>query len=200
MARKRFSPAVLPETMTVAEFGAMIGMAPRNARDLSSRGLAHLDADGRVRVAPSLKAYIEHLRQQAQGRKGENGIDLASERAMFAKEQRIEQQMRNARLRGELISLSDVKIGWTRFASVVRIAFLGLPTKIISAVPHMSPHDGQVVAEVCRNVLIDTAEELGDGSVTGAEPDDLSAGNGEIVAIGRSSVTRKARKRNAKAA
>ena len=183
--------AGVPNTLKISEYAALTGQSSRNVQDLALRGVLVLDDKRRIKVRESLAGHFKHLREQAQGRKGDNGVDLAGERALLAKEQRLEVQMRNAKLRGELIPVQDVKEGWTRFASVVRIAFLGLPTKIISAVPHMSPHDGQVVAEVCRNVLIDASEELKDGVVMGARPDDLVVGSGDVVDLAPKARARK---------
>lgn len=58
-------------------------------------------ADG-ASLADWLVAYCEHLREVAAGRGGDNGLELAAERAALAREQREKIAMQNAVTRRQL--------------------------------------------------------------------------------------------------
>lgn len=57
-------------------------------------------------------------------------IDAATERGLLAKAQRVGQEIKNAKDRGELIPLSQVKEVWIRIVTAAKIQLLALPDRI----------------------------------------------------------------------
>lgn len=89
---------VLDQSISQAEFAAMIGVSEARVSQLMADGVIARGAS----AAEWLVAYCERLRDQAAGRMGETGgLDLVQERAALAREQRIGQAMKNAVTRGE---------------------------------------------------------------------------------------------------
>ena len=155
---------LLPETCTAAEFSNLIGVAIRNVRDLAAKGvMVPGKKRGEFLTGPSLLAYVEDMRNKAAGRATANGVNLADERALLAREQRIEQERKNKVAAGEMISVDEAKEGWSRIGAAFRSAVLGLPSRIRAVVPSLTPHDGQAIAEQCREVLGLVADELESG-------------------------------------
>lgn len=177
MAREKSANDIvsaLPEKCTQGAFAQLIGVSIRTVRDLRLRGVLKADKAGNIYVLAALHEYHKALRAQAQGRSGQDGLDLASERAKLTRLQIEEQEMKNATTRGGLLKLEDVKVGWGRFATVVRTSVLSIPSKARSRIPHMTAHDGEVLGEICRDVLMDAADEISDGAVPGAEKEPLT--------------------------
>lgn len=90
-----------------ADVAGHLDMSDRSVREIESR--LSLPAD--YTMADIRIAYIRHLREVAAGRGGESAVELATERALLAREQREGQAIKNAVARKEYAPvglLSDV--------------------------------------------------------------------------------------------
>lgn len=89
----------MSESMTQAEFGALVGISQPAVSQLQTYGVLQFGAPWRVWLA----AYCARLREQAAGRVGDStgGLDLVQERAALARSQRERVDLQNARTRGE---------------------------------------------------------------------------------------------------
>lgn len=149
----------LPATCSQAYFGALVGLASRNVREMSAKGILRPNSKGRLNTVEALHAYIKQLRDQASGRKGESGLDLASVRAELEQEKLVEQRLRNDQLRGKTVPVDQAREEFAKIATQVRLRVTGLPNKIRTKVPTLTPHDGEVIADLCREVLEDIASD-----------------------------------------
>jgi phage terminase Nu1 subunit (DNA packaging protein) len=84
--------------MTQSEFGALVGISQPAVSDLLAREVLTQGAP----AAQWLIEYCGHLRLVASGRQASGSIDLATERALLAREQRIAKAMQNSVTRKEL--------------------------------------------------------------------------------------------------
>lgn len=166
-----------PLTMTVAQFGAHIGMNPRGVRDLISRGIVVKDRKDRVLVDESRLRYIGSLREV----KAKHGGTLADARAKLAEAQLVEQNLKNLKLTGDLISIADAQVAWGKFATVVRSSVMSIASRARQEMPHLTAHDGQALRALCVDVLTEAAENLDGGDVVGSSRDDLAVGRDEIT-------------------
>jgi phage terminase Nu1 subunit (DNA packaging protein) len=176
MARKSIDEiGICPALCSQSEFANLIGITPRRVRELNTKGTLVLEGK-KVLAIESLHKYLGEMRKRAQGRAGEDGIDLASERAKLTIIQRQREEIALSIDLGQVMNHADVADGWAKFASVVKSSMLGLPTQLRAALgPHITAHDGQVIDEVVRDNLSRMADELSGGSVPGASgPKDLS--------------------------
>lgn len=83
-------------------FGELVGISQQAVSDLLARGILSPDRPARV----WLREYCSHLRETAAGRLAEGGLELATERALLAREQRIRIALENAQTRKELAPVS----------------------------------------------------------------------------------------------
>lgn len=125
-------------------------------------------------------AYIRHLREMAAGRAAAGDLDLAGERAMLAREQRIRIEMQNAVTRGELAPVALLEEVLTAAASKVAGVLDAIPGMIRRRVPLLTADDIDLIAgEVAkaRNTvaamsladLEDRATEAGTSDVPDAD-------------------------------
>ncbi|WP_240636167.1 hypothetical protein [Caldimonas tepidiphila] len=88
----------LKARVTQKEFADLVGISQQKVSELLADGI--LPREGTA--DQWLHAYCTRLREQAAGRLGEvEGVDLAYERALLAREQREGQRLKNAIARGE---------------------------------------------------------------------------------------------------
>lgn len=88
----------LDQTMTQTEFGALVGISQPAVSALIARRVLSDGASARQ----WLQEYCRNLREIASGRAAEGSIELATERALLAREQRERIAMQNAVTRREL--------------------------------------------------------------------------------------------------
>jgi phage terminase Nu1 subunit (DNA packaging protein) len=168
-------PPPIPATMTKAQFAALCGISVRVVADLAGRGTL-VYAGRSLRMPDSLHRYLDSLRKSAMGRQGSDGSDLVNEKAKLTRIQSETAEIQLRKARGELLDLPEVAEGWSRITGVVRSAVLGIPSQARAKLPHLTPHDGQVIDRVCRDALEIAADELVGAPIPGSSgPADLSA-------------------------
>jgi phage terminase Nu1 subunit (DNA packaging protein) len=69
------------------------------------------------------------------------------------------QQLRNAQLRGELVSVIDVEREWTATCTTVRATMLAVPTRVVQRLPHLTRADKAVIEEEIRAGLEALADD-----------------------------------------
>lgn len=142
------------------ELAALLGIAPRNVRELASRGILKAKRKGVYDLRESVNGYCEHLRGVASGRGGERQVyELTAERARLAKEQADERAMRNAVSRGELVRAEDVSREWQDVLRKVRAAILATPSRVRQRSPHLTAHDVEALDGELRRALEEAAKD-----------------------------------------
>jgi phage terminase Nu1 subunit (DNA packaging protein) len=69
------------------------------------------------------------------------------------------QQLRNAQLRGELVSVVDVERAWTAMCTTVRATLLAVPSRVVQQLPHLTRADQAVLAAEIRAALEALADD-----------------------------------------
>lgn len=142
---------------TAAQLAKVFGCHERRIFELANKGIVvRAKAKGRFEFLPSIRNYIEHLEKVAGGREGDN--TLASVRTELEKEKTENFRLKNAALRADLVSREEISEGWMRIVKAVRGAVLGVPTKARQKLPHLTAHDGEALALICRQALKDVAQ------------------------------------------
>lgn len=130
----------------------------RTIRNLAKRGVIVKAARGQYVLAASIRNYVRHLRDQASGRQGRDElIDAVTENALLRRSQREGQELKNAMLAGQVIRKDDLFPAWARVVRAVRANVLALPNKIAFAMPHLTPHDREMIDQLTRDALYDAA-------------------------------------------
>ena len=93
------------EPVTQSQFAELVG--------ITQPTVSRLQADGVLPavlvLGPALLAYCDRLREAAAGRHAEGGISLATERALLAREQRLNVRSRRLAFDKQLVPLDDMK-------------------------------------------------------------------------------------------
>lgn len=118
-------------------------------------------------------AYIRHLREMAAGRAAAGDLDLATERAMLAREQRIKIEMQNAVTRGELAPVALLEQVLTSAASKVAGVLDAIPSMVRRRVPHLTSDDIDLIASEVAKAR---------NTVAGMSLADINAESGEVDA------------------
>jgi len=160
-AKKTIEAApLLGATCSAADLAVVLGINRRNVLDWAARGVLVKTANGRYQTVASIQAYTKALREQAAGRATSNG-DLADEKAQNERIKREINEIKLASLRGDVLTLDEVADTWTKFASAVKGSVLALPTKARGTIPHLTPHDGETLKRICRDMLADLSKQAG---------------------------------------
>ena len=142
------------EPITGRALAAFLGVHERTIRDLADRGIIAKVARGKYDLAASVKSYCSHVREVAAGRGGESGVaSLTSERARLAREQADAAALKNAAMRGDMISAGDVATRWRDILTGVRLRMLAIPGRVGLAAPHFSRADIEVLDREVRDAL-----------------------------------------------
>jgi len=93
------------EPVSQSQFAELVG--------ITQPTVSRLQADGVLPavlvLGPALLAYCDRLREVAAGRHAEGGISLATERALLAREQRLNVRSRRLAFDKQLVPLEDMK-------------------------------------------------------------------------------------------
>jgi phage terminase Nu1 subunit (DNA packaging protein) len=109
--------------------------------------MAELGIDWKTTELDQIRvAYIRRLREQAAGRAAAGDLDLATERAMLAREQRVRIEMQNAVTRGELAPVILIEEVLTKAASKVAGVLDAIPGMIRRRVPLLTAGDIELIA------------------------------------------------------
>ena len=148
----------LPETCSKADLAVLLGISTRAISDWDTRGVLIRAAGGRYQTLASLNNYIAHLRDKKAGKsadKTSTGRTLSDEKAETASIDRQIKEIKLAMLRGDVLTLDEVSESWGKFATAVKGAMLSLPTRARKTIPHLTPHDGETLKRICRDILTD---------------------------------------------
>lgn len=112
------------------EVADWIGASDRTVRELADKGIAVRVGRGKYDLRETIRNYSAHMREVSAGRGGETQIlDLTEQRARLAKEQADGQEIKNAQLRGELVSAVEVARQWEDMIRTAAAAMLAVPSR-----------------------------------------------------------------------
>jgi len=145
--------------MTQSAFGALVGVSQQAIGNLVGRGILDTSVPG----LQLLQAYCSHLREQAAGRAANGDLDLATERAGLAKEQRERIAMQNAVTRGELAPVALLEEVLSRAGAKIASTLEAIPGAVKRRVPSLSSDEIKNIAfEIARVRNIVAAMSLAD--------------------------------------
>lgn len=145
-------------TVSGRDLARLFGVHDRTIRDLADEGLVVKLSRGRFDRDASITRYVTHLRDAAAGRGGASGVaSLTSERSRLAREQADAVSLKNATLRGELVSATEVQSRWTAILAAVRARLLAVPSRVGLRSPHLTREDVAVLDQELRDALEEVA-------------------------------------------
>ena len=148
-----------------AELAAWLGVESRTVRNQVSSGVIEQLPGKPVRydLRASLQRYCRFLSDRAasRGSLGKDGADLTAQRARGAREQADKLAMQNAKLRGELVSLTACESAWTGTVVQLRQAMLAVPARVQQRLPHLTADDVRALEIEVRSAMRETAHDNG---------------------------------------
>jgi terminase small subunit / prophage DNA-packing protein len=143
------------DTITTAALADMLGISTRSIRQHAKDGIL-VRAGKEYALAPSVRAYCDHLRKLATGRGGEAAMSTATaQRARLAKAQADFVETKNKRASGELVPAAEVETAWSGVLRTVRAGLLAVPSRVQQRLPHLTAHDVSEIDREVRDVLTD---------------------------------------------
>lgn len=136
------------------DFANLIGVSEAAITNMINRGLIQPgDTLGKW-----IKIYCAHLREQAAGRATNNDLNLATERAMLAREQKLRIEMQNAITRREYGPIEALELGLSDAMARVAAQLDTLPGKLKISSDRLTADDLDLVAAVIAHVRNDLAD------------------------------------------
>ena len=136
------------------ELASMFGVSVQVVAKLAKEGHVERTSRGKYDLALSVGRYCAHLRAGAAGRGGVDAVEsLSQERARLAKEQADGHALKNAALRGEMVSVADVDATWSGIMSDVRAGILAIPSRVQQRVMSLTATDVAAIDAELREVL-----------------------------------------------
>ncbi|RWC91661.1 MAG: hypothetical protein EOS72_03125 [Mesorhizobium sp.] len=174
IGKKPSTATAIPLTCSKGDLANLLGISVRSVSDWDQKGVfKRAVGRGRYETVASVKGYTGALREQAAGRASATGITLTDERALTEKVIRQIKERELAKITGETLTVAEVTDSWSTFALGVRSAVLSIPGKARSTIPHLTAHDADVLKQMCRDILLDLAEEVEAAVISGA-PEEIS--------------------------
>ena len=137
-----------------AELAAIMDISDRSVREfIASSGMDHK----KNTISEILTASLRHLREMAAGRAAAGDLDLATERAMLAREQRLRIEMQNAVTRGELAPAAWIEQVLSKAASRVGRKLDAIPGMVRRRVPELSADAIDLIAAAIATARNDVA-------------------------------------------
>ena len=149
----------LSQSMTQAAFGALVGISQQAVGNLVGRGVL----DGSMSGQQMLHVYCSHLRETAAGRQAGGDLDLVTERALLAREQRVRLEMANAVTRNELAPVVLIEEVLSKAGARIGGIFDAIPGAVRRRVPALTSEEiGNIEKEIARARNIVAAISLAD--------------------------------------
>ncbi|MGO4379730.1 terminase small subunit [Pseudoduganella sp. RAF19] len=162
----------LTSPMKQAEFGDLVGVSQQAVSDLVKREVL-------IAGEPAgmwLQRYCAHLREHAAGRAAAGDLDLATERAALAREQRIRLEMANALTRKESAPVATLEMAMATMGRKIARVLESIPVSIKRRSPGLTAADFEIITtEIAkaRNIAASAQleDEDEDGSIGDSEGD-----------------------------
>lgn len=145
-----------PNTVTAGELAGWLGLTPNRVSALARDGVIPRTAQKRFPLRLAVKAYCEHARAGATGRRADS--ELAAEKLRLAKANADKLELANSKARGEMIAAIEIEKAWAGILRDVRAALLALPSRAAGKLGHLTPHDIAALDAEVRDVLTELSE------------------------------------------
>ena len=132
----------------------VVGMAESNLSTMKAR---QIWADS-MTLAEAAHAIVKHLGKRAAGLVSEEGLDLVQERAALAREQRIQTEMKNAELRGELVRAEEIRRALFTVARSARNGLLTIPDRLATTLAGET--DAHKIHQLMEREIENVLEEI----------------------------------------
>ena len=140
-------------------------MSERQVQLWAREGAVERVGRGQYDLLASLSRLLVHYREQAAGRRSQDGtVDLVAERARLDAARARSQELKNAELEGALLRRADVVETWTTHLVAVKNRLRAIPKGLATRVPGVTQ---AVAREMLRGIDEALHELAGSDGVSG---------------------------------
>lgn len=125
------SPAPVPKTADLVNAGDLaewLGLTANRVSALAREGVLPRNPDKLFPLKAAVRAYADHARAGAQGRRVDS--ELAAEKLRAAKATAEKLEIQNAKARGDLLDGREVANEWRSIVTDLRAAVLAVPSRV----------------------------------------------------------------------
>lgn len=159
--------------LKTAQLAALLGLTTRRVNQLAEEGVVVRAGHGEFDGPASVQAYVE--RERNRGKDQEGKIDKEREEARLKKEQADTQELKNAKLRKELLPVEEVTRVWSEQISSVRSGLLSVVPRVRQRLS-LSPEDAVEIDKEIRDAMTKLADGI---DIYDADLGDLEEGDGD---------------------
>lgn len=159
--------------LKTAELALLLGLTTRRVNQLAEEGLVVRLGHGEFDGPQSVQRYVEHASNR--GKDKETQIDKEREEARLKKEQADTQELKNAKLRKELLPVEEVSRVWSEQVSSIRSGLLAVVSRTRQRMS-LSPEDALILDEEIRDAMTKLADGV---DIYDADLGDLEEGDGD---------------------
>lgn len=160
-------------TLKTAELALLLGLTPRRVNQLAEEKvlirLGHGEFDGPA----SVQAFVAHAANR--GKEKDAQIDKEREEARLKKEQADTQELKNAKLRRELLPVGEVSRVWSEQIASIRSGLLAVVSRVRQRIT-LSAEDAVILDEEIRDAMTKLADGV---DIYDADIGDLEEGDGD---------------------
>lgn len=159
--------------LTTAQLGLLLGLTPRRVNQLAEEGVTVRSGHGEFDGPKSIENYIATLTNKVKD--GAATIDKEREEARLKKEQADTQELKNAKLRKELLPVEEVSRVWSEQVSSIRSGLLAVVSRTRQRMS-LSAEDALILDEEIRDAMTKLADGV---DIYDADLGDLEEGDGD---------------------
>lgn len=162
--------------LKTAQLALLLGITTRRVNQLAGEGITVRVSHGEFDGPASIKNYIASITNRVKG--GEAAIDKEREEARLKKEQADNFELKNAKLRKELLPIDEVVRVWSEQISEVRNGMLAVVGRAQQSLS-LSPEDAEVIDREIRDAMTKLA---GGTDIYDADASDAEEGDDDLPA------------------
>lgn len=176
--------------LKTAELALLLGLTTRRVNQLAEEGILVRLGHGEFDGPASVQAFVAQAANRVKDK--DALIDKEREEARLKKEQADNWELKNARLRNELLPIEEVMRVWSEQISYVKSGMLSVVPRVRQRIS-LSNEDAEFIDKEIREAMT----KLADGAdIYDADAGDLEEGDGDIPPTSENDGFRVGRKGN----
>jgi phage terminase Nu1 subunit (DNA packaging protein) len=162
--------------LKTTQLALLLGLTARRVNQLAEEGITIRAGHGEFDAPASVQNYVASVTNRAKD--GEAAIDKEREEARLKKEQADNFELKNAKLRKELLPIDEVARVWSEQISEVRSGMLAVVSRVRQRVS-LSAEDAAVLDGEIREAMTKLADGI---DVYDADAGDAEESDGDLPA------------------
>lgn len=138
----------------------ILGVSHETLRKLETKNALKKIGRGRFGFLESITALFDHYSKIAGGRSDvDDEGEHAKEKMLLTRARRQQEELKLKNQAGELLDVKEVERAWEKHIATARSAFLTIPSKISTKMPHLDKAELNEIDKIVRKVLTDLSKE-----------------------------------------